>query len=64
MRTVKILIIGNAESIWVKEYCKKVLIPVCYSVDILSKNNVRFEQYYQKNNINVIKIDCPALQLY
>lgn len=61
MRTVKILIIGNADSIWVKEYCKKVLIPVCYSVDILSKNNARFEQYYQKNNVNVIKIDCPVV---
>lgn len=49
----RILIIGNADSVWVKDYCEYVLKSIDSDVFILSSDNSRFQDYYRLNHIKV-----------
>ncbi len=55
MRT---LIIGNADSIWVKAFIEKVLIPLGHDVCILDDPRIkcRFEEFYQNNGVEIVRI--------
>ena len=48
---MKILIIGNADSIWVKNYYEHVLKETNSKVFILTPSNSIFAQYYGENNV-------------
>lgn len=51
---MRILLIGDADSVWIKEYCANVLVPAGYSIVISTHNNDRFADYYKKNGIRVL----------
>ncbi len=55
MRT---LIIGNADSIWVKAFIENVLIPLGHDVCILDDPRIkcRFEEFYQNNAVEIVRI--------
>ena len=55
MRT---LIIGNADSIWVKAFIENVLIPLGHEVCILDDPRIecRFEAFYQNKGVEIVRI--------
>lgn len=50
---MRILIIGDADSIWIKSIIENTLLPFGDDVEILSYNNRIFADYYMKNHIKV-----------
>lgn len=50
---MRLLIIGDANSIWVKEYCNKIIIPSGMETCICSHANERFADFYLENGIDV-----------
>lgn len=54
---MKILIIGNANSFWIKEYMEYILSGSDNEVFIASKSvvNKDFKEFYNKNNINILE---------
>ena len=61
---MKILILGNASSMWVKEYVEYVLLPIIKKNDelylITSKDNL-YNQFYEEHNIRLIFKDKRSL---
>lgn len=51
---VKILLIGNADSVWIKEYCDYILHGEKYEVTIFSLYNSVYKNFYRDNNIKII----------
>lgn len=56
---MKILIIGNANSFWIKEYTEYILLEECNEIFIASKSviNKDFKDFYNKHNINILQTD-------
>lgn len=56
---MKILIIGNANSFWIKEYTEYILSEGCNEIFIASKSviNKDFKDFYNKHNINILQTD-------
>lgn len=57
----KILILGNAQSIWVKEYIEHVLLPTDnYDIYVTTqKKGGEYYNFYVDNNINLVETDKP-----
>lgn len=53
---MRVLLIGDPESIWTKEFIDKVLLPIGASISIQSDPDAagRFEEYLRENGVNVI----------
>lgn len=53
---MNILIIGNANSIWVKEYIENILLDKKNNITIFHNNisNNKYEKFYRENNIRII----------
>lgn len=51
---MRILLIGDANSIWVKDYCDRVLAQVGYDITISTHRNERFRSFYDSRHITVI----------
>lgn len=49
-----ILLVANANSVWIQKYIEKILLPLGADVSILSQTNTDFFEFYQENGINVI----------
>ena len=49
----KVLIIGDADSIWIKSIIEKTHIPFGDKVSVLTYKNKTFEDFYKKNNIDI-----------
>lgn len=50
----KILIIGNADSVFVKQYCENLIKTHRYKIYLLTRNNSIYTKYYTNVGINVI----------
>ncbi len=48
-----ILLIGNANSIWIKKYIEEVLFKANFKISIISQENTEFTSFYNTNNIPV-----------
>lgn len=59
----RILILGNAQSIWVKEYIEYVLLPTNkYDIYVSSQNKGGdFSRFYSNNGINIVETDKAVL---
>lgn len=51
---MKVLIIGDADSIWIKEYCDKVLLPNEFDIIISTHHNSRFNTFYAEKSIKIL----------
>lgn len=51
-----ILVIGDIDSIWVRDFIHFVLLPLGYKVSVVKEENCKckFEDFYLKNNVNII----------
>ena len=49
-----ILLVANADSIWVQKYIEKVLIPLGARVTVLSQSHTAFCEFYEKNDICIV----------
>lgn len=65
---MNILIIGNADSVWIKEYCACVLLKRDCEVTISSHYNQVFRSFYKENGIAVIEQawdeDCNRIKRF
>lgn len=52
----KVLIIGDANSIWVKTIIERTHLPFGDQVSVLSFNNNSFTDFYRDNNINIYNL--------
>lgn len=59
MKKLKVLMLGNINSKWVKEYIEYVLLPNGAEVDILGKAGSRYDGFYKENGVTVHNIE-PA----
>lgn len=51
---MRILVLGNINSKWVKEYIENVLIPLGHNVDVLGNEpSCKFRDFYVSNGINI-----------
>ena len=48
-----LLIVSNADLIWVKRYVENVVIPLGLSVKIVSTYNIKYSQFYKECGIDV-----------
>lgn len=61
---MKILILGSADSIWVKEYIEFVLLEAfkkniqIYVTGKCTENE--FSDFYKENGVSIIELDCPV----
>jgi len=54
---MKLLIIGNADSIWVKRYIEHVLLGQGFEIYVTLRNrNPVFKEFYNSNGINVVRM--------
>lgn len=51
---MNILLVANANSVWIQKYIEKILLPTGATVSILSQSNTDFFEFYQKNGIKII----------
>ena len=58
----KILILGNAESMWVKEFIEFVLLgKTDQEIYVLAKNSGgEFAEFYKNNSVNLLQTDNPV----
>lgn len=56
---MKILLIGNADSFWIKEYIEYILLKESNDIFVVSKSvtNKDFKKFYDENNINILNTD-------
>ncbi len=52
---MKCLIVGNADSIYIKQLIEKTILPYHDEVTILSPSNKNYKEYYHNKRINVIR---------
>lgn len=59
--TKKILVLGNAESLWVKEFIEFILLPEKKAeIFVITKNSGgEFSEFYKKNSVHLIETDTP-----
>ena len=50
----KILVLGDANSLWTRRVIENVLIPCEMSITLVTSTNTAFEEYYRKNNVEVV----------
>lgn len=50
---MKVLMIGDADSLWMQRYIKYVSLPLGHQVEIISNNNRKYAEFYRENNIQV-----------
>jgi hypothetical protein len=55
---MRILLIGNADSSWIKKYAEEVLLPAKHNVAILSFDNTNYNEFYKENFINIFTISA------
>ncbi len=53
---MKVLIIGNADSIWVKSLVEKTHLRYGDAVSVLTPKNSVYNEYYRNNNVRIYKI--------
>lgn len=52
---MNVLIIGLADSIWLKEYIEHVLLDENISISVISYRNERYKDFYSENGIEIIQ---------
>ncbi|MCR5340561.1 MAG: hypothetical protein K6E60_04365 [Saccharofermentans sp.] len=52
---MKVLIIGNANSIWVKNVIEKTYLPFGDKVSVLSSSNDVFSEYYKEHKVKILE---------
>lgn len=65
---MRVLLIGDPESIWTKEFIDKVLLPIGASISIQPDPDAagRFDGYFRENGVNVIghyKLSPPVMKI-
>lgn len=60
--TKRILVLGNAESLWVKEFIEYILLPdKGNDIYVISKNSGgEFCEFYKNNSVHLLEIDTPV----
>lgn len=50
---MKVLMIGDADSLWMQRYIKYVSIPLGHQVEIITNKNEKYADFYKSNNVCV-----------
>lgn len=53
---VNLLVIGNADSVWIQRLVKNVYIPMRAKVAIVTESNSVYTDYYRENNIEIFQL--------
>ena len=56
----KILLIGNCDSIFLRQYVEYVLLPSSYEIVCYTAANTRYQSFYKNNGIRVHVFDFPG----
>ena len=51
---MRLLLIADADSLWVREYCNRILLRKKFKITISSHHNSRFVSFYNLNHIEVV----------
>lgn len=58
---MKLMIVGNADSIWIQKLVERIYLGITEDIVILTENNNRYCEFYEMNNVKVYTINLSSV---